>query len=509
MADCDLCAEVVIQNCENIYRTCGDSTCACGKLERLNRRVSEAEDLLQNLYHQRHDLMPTLKLNVVHPSIIHRMPVEISTNIFALCLDFCTPLDLGAVCQAWRNLVWSTPSLWASIDLSFGPFLTPSHIDITQEWLERARGLPLWITFSIRGGFRDHWWQRLYPLVDLLSDHAWHWYFLDLDCLPGPLLHRFSDLEHTSSTLRRFSLKGSGSSPTSLNIRNFRAEFLRLEDPNFDLADLCWTDVTEIRAVLALNQILRAFELAPRVTICAFEVNKCIEDFTRTTPFLHPFVQSLVLQSGSSLQGQGLSLVFKQLLNGITLPALERLTIEVDSDQTNADMRRIDTGSALCNLLIRSACTLKELSISGLSLTNGNIIQIARTHPSLTKLSLFSSIATAWDANYLLSILPNEPLLPSLECFTFDSGRAPFPWDLLPGLFLPFALGTALAQRPLRLVDISCDCSTIPKIGSDIMQQLATFASTMELKMQVRSGERSNRKIDLLEKYIEEMDAVA
>jgi hypothetical protein len=48
-----------------------------------------------------------------------------------------TPLLIGMVCSAWRELAWSMPQLWGNISLSLNRS-TPSKCDLVKEWLVRS-----------------------------------------------------------------------------------------------------------------------------------------------------------------------------------------------------------------------------------------------------------------------------------------------------------------------------------------------------------------------------------
>ena len=104
------------------------------------------------------------KINQLHSLVIRQLAPDVMSTIFEFCLpDFTdnkrspytenlsTPLSLGAICSHWREIAWSTPSLWSSLVIR-----VPSNLDshmttgIAQEWLGRSGQLPLSIRiFSI------------------------------------------------------------------------------------------------------------------------------------------------------------------------------------------------------------------------------------------------------------------------------------------------------------------------------------------------------------------------
>ncbi|KAF8809807.1 hypothetical protein BYT27DRAFT_7093259, partial [Phlegmacium glaucopus] len=66
------------------------------------------------------------RINHLQSPILRRIPPEIISHIFNLYLpEFhidnprdskeAVPLTLGAVCKSWRNIAWSSPTLWSSM----------------------------------------------------------------------------------------------------------------------------------------------------------------------------------------------------------------------------------------------------------------------------------------------------------------------------------------------------------------------------------------------------------
>ncbi|KAF8215350.1 hypothetical protein K438DRAFT_774861 [Mycena galopus ATCC 62051] len=76
-----------------------------------------------------------------------RLPLEISSEIFTLCLPDSprphsgeAPMLLLNICHLWSNIALSTPSLWSSIQCGCSD---AAHAVDLETWLSRARGLPL------------------------------------------------------------------------------------------------------------------------------------------------------------------------------------------------------------------------------------------------------------------------------------------------------------------------------------------------------------------------------
>ncbi|KAF6764677.1 hypothetical protein DFP72DRAFT_319810 [Ephemerocybe angulata] len=104
--------------------------------------------------------MPRSSSLLVH----EKLPTELMLHIFAFVIALpysydevtlifhgrYSPLYLGHICQAWRSIAWTTPSLWSAIDMKIpGDHLFPNgginadEVDLFEQWLQRAQDGPL------------------------------------------------------------------------------------------------------------------------------------------------------------------------------------------------------------------------------------------------------------------------------------------------------------------------------------------------------------------------------
>jgi len=130
---------------------------------------------------------------------IRRLLPEILQEIFYHCLPIAhnalmsdkeASLLLGRVCRGWRQIVYSTPKLWASIHIIGSPSTHPSHaLDVARReaissWLSRSGGLPLSISMIVGERHTMKWYSRdasngqaqLY--LDLIISHARRWKYV-------------------------------------------------------------------------------------------------------------------------------------------------------------------------------------------------------------------------------------------------------------------------------------------------------------------------------------------
>lgn len=102
----------------------------------------------------------TGRLNQHHDRLTRRLPVEIVSYIFSIYTEGVNssfdlgdpivesgPLLLGSVSKSWRRIAFSTPHLWNTVNINM--FLDdnlPMKVELTKEWLDRSRQLPLHLT---------------------------------------------------------------------------------------------------------------------------------------------------------------------------------------------------------------------------------------------------------------------------------------------------------------------------------------------------------------------------
>ena len=131
------------------------------------------------------------KINRFHSSIIRQIPPDVMSTIFEFCLpdlmnnqlssyteeDLSIPLSLGAICSCWRDIAWSTPSLWSSLTVR----VTSNHYwqiatGIVKEWLSRSGQLPLSIRI-LSPGFQS---KEVSALANIINQYSNRWSNLDL-----------------------------------------------------------------------------------------------------------------------------------------------------------------------------------------------------------------------------------------------------------------------------------------------------------------------------------------
>jgi F-box-like len=149
--------------------------------------LAELDALMERLTVKRYDLKR--KINRFHSPIVRQLPPDVMSTIFEFCLpdftgvtddqlssfslhmkkDLFTPLSLGAICSYWRDIAWSTPTLWSSLvvhdpSTKHDPDMVTG---IAREWLARSGHLPL--SIHILSTFDN---QTVSALVDIINQYS-------------------------------------------------------------------------------------------------------------------------------------------------------------------------------------------------------------------------------------------------------------------------------------------------------------------------------------------------
>jgi len=318
-----------------------------------------------------------------------KMPFELLSRIFELaCLPKegawewewdvkkrPTPLFLGTICSAWRDVTLAAPHLWSYIAVTFDTKKIASELARVRYWLDRAADLPLSIRImraehgrsndeilevSRALVKRERFWRSFNGYLPQMSyERQWDFPMLSILSLRGPNenVSSFISQETFSKAplLRNVTLSGC-----------YGPEFIKLP----------------------YNQLESIY-----VGGCAME--RCVETL-RLCPYLrysrfgsvHRYPVALPLPYMEHIHHDNLQLLtlytrlnateFIALVNSFTLPSLLDLELSLI---TNLSLDLIPS------LVSRSSCNLKTLNLT-CDIVEEEIIQCLRVLPSLITLSL-------------------------------------------------------------------------------------------------------------------------
>ncbi|KAJ3516031.1 hypothetical protein NLJ89_g1371 [Agrocybe chaxingu] len=164
---------------------------SCRDLKNLEAQISTTKTFLAHL--ESHLLVLRSEYNRAHDHFTHRLPPEIISRVFGFCASRegeLSPFDLGAVCKRWREIAWSTPQLWTSldVDLNWLEINSQTRSWLIQEWLSRSGELPLSISVTyVKTDMAPLPLAILENILDVLNRFSRRWRDLDLS-IPFALL---------------------------------------------------------------------------------------------------------------------------------------------------------------------------------------------------------------------------------------------------------------------------------------------------------------------------------
>jgi len=367
-------------------------------LEDLEADIIRVEKLLAQLVRKRVPLKR--KINACFSPVL-QLPVEVTSEIFTACFpaNACevwgskTPLDLGKVCSAWRDVAWSVPLLWNTVSLST-LHCSSIHAEILDEWLSRSGQLPLSIHLKFSFNRKDSSAVNgIHPppmlrVMDVVSRASTRLHDVDI-CIPGFLCDRLSSTFRAAPLLHDVKLRG------------FHPKTVILPVGQLTRLQLSPTTFEECLDVLGAS---------PQLTHCTFEEILC-SDVVNPSPVLAPRLESLEVTSTTHT-------ALSELLDNLLIPAARELAFHVTGN-TFPDW-------SFTSLIARSSCTLHRLSLSGIRTSERVLWGCLEVVPSLVHLNI-SNVECVTN-NTIAVLNPTRdircrdcvPLLPNLQFLEYS-----------------------------------------------------------------------------------------
>ncbi|KAF8880588.1 hypothetical protein CPB84DRAFT_1965745 [Gymnopilus junonius] len=372
-------------------------------MQHLELKIAQAQDvfIFSHLIEQHRQLRT--EMNKMHNPVILQVPPEVASIIFKFYLPempvsadsrkeqprntTMAPLLLGAVCRGWRDIAWSIPQLWTYIDVVLDSG-KESEFSLISEWLNRSGGLPLSIHVYTRGLRRTipRW-----EIVDLINKYSARWEVLEL-FVPAPLVNMFrGNLENQYFILRDLRIHSGFRLPEQKGDIPIRA--LRPEPTNVYIDGILhlssiwisWNRVTfvDVETILA-SECVRLFQHAVMLERCNLRDIWDLEEQSLDFVITHPHLQDLKLKPRYPE-------AIKQLLGALTLPALQKLEIDMDSKYLPIIELHL--------LAQHSSFQLKELLVISSDFSDGDMYNLLSDTPYLERLK----ICPAADADFCIT----------------------------------------------------------------------------------------------------------
>ena len=416
----------------------------CAYFEEINKLLKIQTEVKQRVNH--------------HHDPLSHLPVEISSHIFSiytkdvnsdfdpqsLIVQHSGPLLLGAVSQFWRQVAFSTPHLWNTINihiLSNGNLRT--KVELTKEWLARSRQLPLHLSLGyptwnvVESGL-----YRLAPLFHELQHVSPRWCTLVLG-ISARLYTTFLGEVTCAPNLETFKLVEESDDDGHFHLPHtplLKHLDIQVSIP-FSSISIDWSNLTTVEAnkillgeyfdILQLSEELESFRLRGLIGHREYPLP--------TPPITHLSLRELYLNTSESRMDASDVVT---MLDFVTFPSLERFGYDSGG-------RTLFPNGAIPTIFNRSRCRLTHFDLRGdlRKGTTDDLISILSDLPTLTHFKLQDSYSRRQDdplmSNVLLQrltpiIRPNEfihidRLLPRLESLEFLGYKA-FSWSFLADL---------------------------------------------------------------------------
>ncbi|KAJ6485409.1 hypothetical protein C8R47DRAFT_538296 [Mycena vitilis] len=316
-------------------------------------------------------------------SPFRRMPPEILQEIFEACIPTrhfpimdasCAPLLLGRVCRAWRAISLSTPVLWSAVHLVLKRNPTEEAAEKLRVWLQRSGDSPLSISIvSVYGSDEPD----SGSIVDIIRTHSRRLRALVMSS--GSAAHLILSNPPDFAVLEVLHILGHSPSTDSQDLQ-WLSKIPNLHDLALRYG---WTDEVSIPPCswarftnLSLDSGTDFFkldvsQLMELVSQCV-NLNSChlsFPSFDNNPPVPTSALKHVTLAHLASLSMTG-RLEFNggfnmaKILDALSLPALGELkVVEQDSGPVEDSSSVSGLVLAIDNLVVRSSCALRQLSI--------------------------------------------------------------------------------------------------------------------------------------------------
>ncbi|PPQ80580.1 hypothetical protein CVT25_001617 [Psilocybe cyanescens] len=433
--------------------------------------------------------------------------------------NICLPLLLGAVCQTWRSIAWSSPQLWGFIVIKPRRLDDLLSVEVAEECLSRSGQLPLKIIIVFSNNPDNGQAAISNPksvlgrLASVVNGHSHQWEYLHLICPPA-LFPLFSGGPQGAPIIDRlllttadydFDFHGFDNPPFTMTGAESRPSFIHTTHFWFKSIKINWSNITKAIIVdkIRLDDLIELLRQAPQLVICIIsgfgDLDPTDQFSLDNLPIVHHELQQL--HFGGYYEGHDLEWFFDSLI----LPGLK--TLRLYNMPYHSILANIEA------LVCRSSCRLRDLTLSVVRYTYEELIRLLQKNPFLNELELQSCVI---DIRELLVLLEDtsflqtsnrileEAFLPELNSVMITKDDSIIWDDSLYALILdliktsPNEPDSQSGRRPLHQVDIKSpgsESSETPVcFNKDVVQSLFDLSTSRSFIIDLSQG-----GVDLLE----------
>lgn len=364
-------------------------------IRQLNNDIERLQAFLASLTQQRDDLQQCASRHQGAVSSIRRFPPEILAEIYYQ-LDrpvFRKAYPPAQVCRFWREVAFSTASLWTSFELPLKQGREELEMQVAQRWLSSSGELPIKIKL---GELRTNMKASSHPCVKLLAAHAHRWQSAEIFSIPPAIMRDLRSIQHNLPLLETLSIgEFRPSMFPSVPPIQFDCGKLFIDAPQLHTLKLCrggfgqtfytpWTQLTVLwlEGAYHLHECYDIIQSCPDLWTC----DLCIS----TDPIFNNIGIDhrpiLVLDNLKDLKNHEGDCL-EELLDRLELPSLDRFShIEC---QDGPQIYHV-----IASLFARSVSPLRRLEIDSPAKASAqDLIECLWQCPDLEELSLLSSTA--------------------------------------------------------------------------------------------------------------------
>ncbi|KAF9467518.1 hypothetical protein BDZ94DRAFT_1248301 [Collybia nuda] len=406
----------------------------CGVLDKLDgptndprRRLVEVDDeilLLEAQISKRLEQRQALKRQInAQFSPLLQLPLDLLAEISLAAFpknnvdawDDATPLLLGSICRAWRDVAWAMPGLWCTVPLDVFRRYQPSIVFLLQEWLSRSRQLPVSISLDLADPTEPYEDDIMWGIMDVVARCSERWQQVDFN-IPNFFEESYCYIPRSFPQLR------------TLRIHSFPEDFPEIIDifqhaPVLSEVSLDYYHgiLLPTKAILCLalksvntQDCLELIKRHPNLTKCAF---------ISISPSVPGAFNNSIKKPGaveaSSLESLNLAFPHKNqhdvplVLDNLSVPSLQDFGLIINQSTFPKDI--------LVSFVQRSSCQLVRLAIYNNLMVNAaekQLVELLTILPLLKELKL-GEIKYGTHISSKLTCNPNDdpsstPFLPNL-----------------------------------------------------------------------------------------------
>ncbi|KZP18915.1 hypothetical protein FIBSPDRAFT_893124 [Athelia psychrophila] len=389
----------VYSTLSQVHRDLAELDDAVAHLRSVQKRLLSKREALQTFYDTHNELLCPARL----------MPPEILAEIFSYFKpDQYVPgwqralgtlaaqsmvLLPASVCQQWRQITLSTPSLWNRIYLDLDRSEGRLELEWLKFWLPHSKNYPLSIVILDHGSDQDAW----NAILDILLPQSGRW---NRAIIQFQHETDFSRVENNLPLLETLQIKIAGNITRDLADAFQIAPLLRHVNMNVNrlrgVCQLPWTQLSSFDASkCSVRQSLALLRMMPNIV--SFTVKLINEEMGHHVPNDPSIDPPLRLSKLERLDLFGPGAGINHFLDRLELPSLESFSfVEYNED--------LPTGwsASLVSLIQRSSCdSIRALRITAETTgSQASVEDVIRVCPKLERLHLGSlepSIRSGYD----------------------------------------------------------------------------------------------------------------